>query len=80
MRLKKLMNTYTSKVDDDVAPVVPAVFESHKSQETSATRLEDTAEYVYDQVTGIELIDARVLPMPDLRSRLASRDAQTSNS
>jgi hypothetical protein len=68
----KSNGTHTSNVELEVAPVVPAVAESHKSYETSATSPDEADEYDHDQEVGIELMLASVCPVPTFKSKFAS--------
>lgn len=68
------VTTYISKVELEEAPLEPALFDSHKSYDTSATSPEDAELYVQDQVVGMEPIEEIDLPSPTLRSRLASEE------
>jgi hypothetical protein len=64
--------TYISNVELADAPVVPAVADSHKSYETSATRPEEAEEYAHVQAVGMDVMLASVFPRPIFRSMFAS--------
>jgi hypothetical protein len=52
----KSNSTHTSYVELADAPVVPAVAESHRSYETSATSPDEVDVYDHDQAVGIEVM------------------------
>lgn len=64
--------THISNVEVDDAPLVPALFDSHRSYDTSATRPDDAEVYVHCHTVGIDAMDAMLLPSPTRRSRFAS--------